>query len=93
MTRALPAVPQEVAMQVVNSVVFSLLVFYVVRLQGAFTIFWLVYLITSCCGVSVLLRLTCTSMLTLKADPGCGRKDRSTACCRSNQLTAVMWLW
>jgi len=45
---------QEVAMQVVNSVVFSLLVFYVVRLQGAFTVFWLVYLITSCCGVSAL---------------------------------------
>ena len=44
-------------MQVVNSVVFSLLVFYVVRLHGAYTVFWLVYLITSCCGVSALLRL------------------------------------
>ena len=41
-------------MQVINSVVFSLLVFYVVRLRGAYTVFWLVYLITSCCGVSAL---------------------------------------
>ena len=44
-------------MQVINSVIFSLLVFYLVKLQGAYTVFWLVYLITSCCGVSALLHL------------------------------------
>jgi hypothetical protein len=50
---ALP-VPQEVAMQVINSVIFSLIVFYTVRLQGQYAVFWLVYLITSCVGISAL---------------------------------------
>ena len=39
-------------MQVVNSVIFSLLVFYTVKLQGQYAVFWLVYLITSCVGIS-----------------------------------------
>ena len=62
-------------MQLVNSVVFSLLVFYTVKLQGTFFVFWLAYFITSCVGVSAFCRLsaaptTCRSVyIAVRSSP------------------------
>lgn len=41
----------ELVLALLASIVFSLIVFYAVRLQGEWLIFWLVYYVTLCCGV------------------------------------------
>lgn len=44
-------VVEEVVLAVVSSVAFSLLVFYLVKLQGSFFPVWIVFLVTQLVGV------------------------------------------
>lgn len=45
---------EEVVLAVASSVVFSLLVYYLVRLQGSFFPVWIVFLVTQLVGVGEL---------------------------------------
>ena len=59
-------VVEEVVLAVVSSVAFSLLVFYLVKLQGSFFPVWIVFLVTQLVGVGEhpVCRM-CKSLLTV----------------------------
>ncbi len=50
----------ELMLNMLGSVVFSIIVFYGVRLQGAWVVFWLVYLLTLSVGIGACLIRICS---------------------------------